>query len=95
MKKVPENIIHSHSNEYTVINIRFCYGSECGSENQMRSFALIITLISPRLHDKTEFTGVRTPVGEPGSSVSIVSGYGLDDRAIKVRSPPEAKGFFL
>jgi hypothetical protein len=32
---------------------------------------------------------------EPGSSVSIVSGYGLDDRAIEVRSPAEAKGFFL
>jgi hypothetical protein len=32
---------------------------------------------------------------EPGSSVSIVSGYGLDDRAIDVRSPAEAKGFFL
>jgi hypothetical protein len=28
---------------------------------------------------------------EPGSSVSIVSGYGLDDRAIEVRSPVEAK----
>jgi hypothetical protein len=36
-------------------------------------------------------------VDEPrraGSSV-IVSGYGLDDRAIEVRSPAEAKGFFL
>jgi hypothetical protein len=33
--------------------------------------------------------------GEPGSSVSIVSGYGLDDRAIDVRSPAEAKGFLL
>jgi hypothetical protein len=32
---------------------------------------------------------------EPGSSVSIVSDYGLDDRAIEVRSPAEAKGFFL
>jgi hypothetical protein len=32
---------------------------------------------------------------EPGSSVSIVSGYGLDDRAIEIRSPTEAKGFFL
>jgi hypothetical protein len=32
---------------------------------------------------------------EPGSSVSIVSGYGLDDLAIEVRSPREAKGFFL
>jgi hypothetical protein len=33
--------------------------------------------------------------GEPGSSVSIVSGYELDDRAIEVRSPAEARGFFL
>jgi hypothetical protein len=32
---------------------------------------------------------------EPGSSVSIVSGYELDDRAIEIRSPAEAKGFFL
>jgi hypothetical protein len=28
-----------------------------------------------------------------GSSVSIVSDYGLDDRAIGVRSPAEAKNF--
>jgi hypothetical protein len=28
-----------------------------------------------------------------GSSVSIVSGYGLDDRAIEVRSPAEARDF--
>jgi hypothetical protein len=31
---------------------------------------------------------------EPGSSVCIVSGYGMDDRAIEVRSPADAKGFF-
>jgi hypothetical protein len=30
---------------------------------------------------------------EPASSVSTVSGYGLDDRAIEVRSPVEAKDF--
>jgi hypothetical protein len=30
---------------------------------------------------------------EPGSSVSIVSGYGLDDRTIEVRSPARAKDF--
>jgi hypothetical protein len=30
---------------------------------------------------------------EPGSSVSIVYGYGLDDRAIRVRSPAGAKDF--
>jgi hypothetical protein len=29
------------------------------------------------------------------SSVNIVSDYGLDDQAIEVRSPAEAKGFFL
>jgi hypothetical protein len=29
------------------------------------------------------------------SSVSIVSDYGLNDRAIEVRSPAEAKEFFL
>jgi hypothetical protein len=32
---------------------------------------------------------------EPGSSVSIVSVYWLDDRAIEVRSPAEEKRFFL
>jgi hypothetical protein len=32
---------------------------------------------------------------EPGSSVSTVSGYGLDDRAIEFRSPAGAKRFFL
>jgi hypothetical protein len=36
-----------------------------------------------------------TVICEPGSSVSTVSGYGLDDRAIEVRSLAEAKGFFL
>jgi hypothetical protein len=34
-------------------------------------------------------------VGEPGSSVTIVSGYGLDDQAIELRFPAGAKGFFL
>jgi hypothetical protein len=32
---------------------------------------------------------------ELGSSVTIVSGYGLDDLAIEVRSLAKAKGFFL
>jgi hypothetical protein len=32
--------------------------------------------------------------GESGSSVSRVSDYGLDDRAIEVQSPAETKGFF-
>jgi hypothetical protein len=29
------------------------------------------------------------------SSVSVVSGYRLDDWAIEVRSPAETKGFFM
>jgi hypothetical protein len=33
------------------------------------------------------------PVMTPGTSVSIVSGYGLDDRAIEVRSPADMKDF--
>jgi hypothetical protein len=46
----------------------------------------------------------KRPLGKPmrrwedssrGSSVSIVPGYGLDDRAIEVRSLAEAKVFFL
>jgi hypothetical protein len=32
-------------------------------------------------------------LSEPGSSVSIVSGNGLDDRAFEVRFPAEAKDF--
>jgi hypothetical protein len=34
-------------------------------------------------------------LGELGSSVSIVSGYGLSYRVMEVRSPAEAKRFFL
>jgi hypothetical protein len=30
---------------------------------------------------------------EPGSSVGIVSGYGLGDRTIEVRSPTEVRNF--
>jgi hypothetical protein len=41
------------------------------------------------------FTDYKLFLREPGSSVSIVSGYGLNDRAIEVRSPTEAKGFFF
>jgi hypothetical protein len=33
--------------------------------------------------------------GEPGSSISVVSDYGLDDRTIEVRSPAKERGFFL
>jgi hypothetical protein len=36
----------------------------------------------------------RSYVWSRGSSISIVSGYGLDDQAIEVRSPLEARDFF-
>jgi hypothetical protein len=42
-----------------------------------------------------DFILVLYPYSEPGSLVSIVSGYGLGDRAIEVRFPAETKGFFL
>jgi hypothetical protein len=32
-------------------------------------------------------------IGEPGSSVSLVPDYGLDDRAIEIGFPAWAKGF--
>jgi hypothetical protein len=38
---------------------------------------------------------VTVVMDEPGSSVSVMSGYGLYDRAIEVRTLAEEKGFFL
>jgi hypothetical protein len=46
-----------------------------------------------RHHENLKYLLSASVYGEPGSSVSIVSGYGLDDRAIEVRSPAEAKDF--
>jgi hypothetical protein len=34
-------------------------------------------------------------ISEQRSSVSVVSGYGLDDRAMEVRSPAEEREFFV
>jgi hypothetical protein len=42
-----------------------------------------------------EFNSLMDVCCEPGSSVSIVSDYGLDDRAIEFRSSAEAKRFLL
>jgi hypothetical protein len=41
------------------------------------------------------FSQTSVSPGSRAPQVSIVSGYGLDYRAIEVRSPAEAKGFFL
>jgi hypothetical protein len=51
-----------------------------------------VTAITSILWD---YNDIKNTQGEPGSSVSIVSDYGLGDRAIEVRFPAEAKGFFL
>jgi hypothetical protein len=47
------------------------------------------------LEDKAHYLDAFIHISEPGSSVSIVSEYWLDDRPIEVRSSAEAKGFFL
>jgi hypothetical protein len=47
------------------------------------------------LYSLRHINGCSFHSGEPGSSVSIVSDYGLDVRTIEVRSRAEAKGFFL
>jgi hypothetical protein len=64
-----------------------------------------ITSLRKRFISKIVFTykwqniGANSPriwyASGPGSSVSIVSGYRLDYRAIEVQSPAEAKGFLL
>jgi hypothetical protein len=41
----------------------------------------------------TEFPKIHFNILSRGSSVSIMSGCGLDDRLIEVRSPAEAKDF--
>jgi hypothetical protein len=54
-------------------------------------FAGITCIIVNPLH----ISSSSSKQGEPCSSVSIVSGYELDDRLIEIRSPAVAKGFFL
>jgi hypothetical protein len=51
---------------------------------------MALNLIKQRKNFTFTFT-----LHEPGSSVSMVYDYGLDDRTIEVRFPAEAKGFFL
>jgi hypothetical protein len=60
-------------------------GSYYGPHNSMSSHDLYSTkhVYFPFVH----------LLDEPGSSVSIVSGYGLDDRTIEVQSPAGAKDF--
>jgi hypothetical protein len=56
---------------------------------------VLLNVVMRSLRDAYEMKPRGADRGEPGSSVSIVSGYGLDDQTIEVRSPAQAKGFFL
>jgi hypothetical protein len=49
---------------------------------QLRNYLLILVVVGMLIVSR-------------GSSVSIVSGYGLNDWAIEVRSPAKAKRIFL
>jgi hypothetical protein len=51
--------------------------------------------VNPQLLPKMFFLLTIRVANGPGSSVSIVSGYGLEDWAIEIRYPAEAKGIFL
>jgi hypothetical protein len=51
----------------------------------------IFTKIIVTLQQNVFINYPRNRTSGPGSSVSIVSGYGVDDRAFEVRSPAEAK----
>jgi hypothetical protein len=62
------------------------------------SITLNVAVIEARCGDNRLYSALRSyksTGGSRGSSVSIVSDYGLDDRVIGVRSPTKAKGFFL
>jgi hypothetical protein len=54
---------------------------------------LFVISIWPTTNNDSEIKFLAHKVREPGSSISIVSGYRLDDRAIEVRFPAEAKDF--
>jgi hypothetical protein len=48
----------------------------------------------PQMQGCCEQSSSKQPTNEPGSSVSIVSGYGLDDRAMEVRPPGRGETVF-
>jgi hypothetical protein len=71
--------------------------SKCGCATQREAFTPSVTPYdwsSHRLCHDVSFIHCVLYKGSWGSSVSIVSGYGLDDRSIELRSPAEAKRIF-
>jgi hypothetical protein len=85
------NWIQSHSQKYattevsTLSNIKHIW-SERDANPDLRGITILFFIY---------LTNLQNYIGRQGSSVSIVSGYGLDDRAIEVRSPEEVKWFLL
>jgi hypothetical protein len=71
---------------HLIISFSFTHFSERVPSNP---FGTLDPCIQSRLKSRTFLTSKRSRV----SSGSIVSGYGLDDRAIEVRSPAEANNF--
>jgi hypothetical protein len=63
---------------------------------QIADIAIVKNYLNMRAHGSSKkFIAVLHALWSRVSSGSIVSDYGLDDRAIGVRSPAGAKGFFL
>jgi hypothetical protein len=71
----------------TLLETPFTFLAGC-----FRGFIQFIqTYVGMELRNKFAYASIQ--IGSRGSSGSIVSGYGLDDRAIEVRSPAETKDF--
>jgi hypothetical protein len=66
----------------------------CGRRRPWPNLNLHPSACTEELKETMKYISIRsTGFREPGSLVSIVSGYGLDNWAIEVRSPAEARDF--
>jgi hypothetical protein len=83
-------IFHSFSVRYNSSN-DFSSDTNCGSPRITWSTNADHSLRKTNLDRRSAFSLMLNFLRSRGSSGSIVSGYGLDDRAIEVRSQTEAK----
>jgi hypothetical protein len=63
------------------------------NKTRCAEFPKLMSVVTPSLNHTVLFSLRTTFAQEPGSSGSVVSDYGLDDRVIGVRSPAGAKDF--
>jgi hypothetical protein len=91
------NILRSVHHSDTILGRHMGIDVEVGRTQICISFCSYVLTISLKITDlkRVKLSCCTIQICEPGSSDSTVSGYGLDDRTIEVRSPAEAKGFFL